>query len=110
MLARNIAQKIFSLFQTFFLLLANKKNGVEGFSGKPSTPFFYLLIFHRGGWGCESKKSFGMALSQPLSGTRELIFDLSLYICPFFVYLNSEGSDKTADLHRLTRGQAGPRQ
>ena len=46
MLARKIAPKMLSLFQTFFLF----------FFEKPSTPiFFYLLIFHRGGWGCESK-------------------------------------------------------
>ena len=36
---------------------------MEGFSEKHSTPFFfYLLIFHSGGWGWESKNVFGIAL------------------------------------------------
>ena len=35
---------------------------------KPSTPiFFYLLIFHRGGWGWKSKKLFGIVNLSVLS-------------------------------------------
>ena len=46
MLARKIAPKIFSLFQTLFSFFKQikKKMGWKVFK-KPSTPFFYLLNF-----------------------------------------------------------------
>ena len=42
---QNIAPKMFSLFQTFFLFLANEKIGVEGFFINLPPKFFICLYF-----------------------------------------------------------------
>ena len=54
MLARKIAPKMFNLFKHF--LSKFKKIGSKVFEKNFHPNCFYLFIFHRGGWGWESKK------------------------------------------------------
>ena len=55
MLARKIAPKIFSLFQTFFLLKGNKKNwGGRFFSEKTFHPNFFICFYFIGAGGDEN--------------------------------------------------------
>ena len=46
------------LHQKCSAFLANKKIGVEGFSEKPSTPFFFICLYLIGAGGDENLKHY----------------------------------------------------